>query len=263
MVIIAADDERLALEGLISSINKALPGAQVHGFRSSGEALDFARKNRCDLAFLDIEMPGINGLQMARALKETNPKVNLLFVTGYTEYAMDAFELQATAYIHKPVTVEAIRKELGALRFPVEEVQPKPLRVRTFGNFEVYCGETPLHFQYSKTKELFAYLIDRKGSMCNINEAAGVLWPEDDQGHTSYLKNLRTDLMQVLREHGYEDALIRQRGCIGIALDKVECDYYVFLGDYPKHKYLYQGEYMSQYSWAEFTNATLQNMHGT
>ena len=67
MRIIAVDDERLALEALVSSIIKAVPDAAVHGFRDPAEAMDFLRSHICDVAFLDIRMRGISGLELLAA----------------------------------------------------------------------------------------------------------------------------------------------------------------------------------------------------
>lgn len=104
MRIIAVDDERLALEALVSSIVKAVPDAAVHGFRDPAEAMDFLRSHICDVAFLDIRMRGISGLELARRIKELHGSTNIVFVTGYSEYALDAFRVYASDYLLKPPT---------------------------------------------------------------------------------------------------------------------------------------------------------------
>jgi len=263
MRVIAVDDEVLALESLVSLIEKALPQAEVHSFRKSVEARAFAEDTPCDLAFLDVNMPQMDGVALAQALQKKNPRINLIFVTGYTEYAASAFALHASGFLHKPVTEEGILQELKALRFPLPESdrpESPRLRVRTFGNFQVCCGDEPLHFMYSKTLEMLAYLVDRNGAMCTIHEVESVLWPEDLTDHSSYMKNLRSDLAQALREVGCEEAFLRQRGRIGIAPKEMDCDYYTFLKNVKANRWMYQGEYMAQYSWAEYTNASLRQM---
>lgn len=86
MHIIAVDDEPLALGLLVRSIREACPVAQISEFQSGHEALQFLESNRCDVAFLDIHMRGIDGLTLAKKIKELNPQCNLIFVTGYSEY---------------------------------------------------------------------------------------------------------------------------------------------------------------------------------
>ena len=96
MHIIAVDDEPLALGLLVRSIQEACPAAQISAFQSGQEALQFLESNRCDVAFLDIHMRGIDGLTLAKKIKELNPKCNLIFVTGYSEYTGDALSMHAS-----------------------------------------------------------------------------------------------------------------------------------------------------------------------
>ncbi|MEG0598137.1 MAG: response regulator, partial [Oscillospiraceae bacterium] len=95
MNIIAADDERIALRLLISSINEARPEAQVHGFCTGEEALAFGRENPCEVAFLDINMSDVDGIALAKHLKHVNPEINIIFVTAYKKYAMEALSLHS------------------------------------------------------------------------------------------------------------------------------------------------------------------------
>lgn len=268
MVIFAVDDERLALEGLIGAIRKCVPDAEICGFRKASEAIEGAQKKKTDIAFLDIEMRETNGISLADELIRLNPRVNIIFTTGYSEYAGKAFELHASGYIMKPVTVEKVKNELTHLRYeeteePAEEDSSR-LFVRTFGNFEVYQNERPLHFQYSKTKELFAYLIDRRGAVCPIQEIIAVLWEDDDSGrsHNSYIKNMRMDLISTLKKHGAEDVILRTRGGLAVIPEKLDCDYFYYLehGDDGNRLYRYTGEYMTQYSWGEVTHGQLERI---
>ena len=106
MKIIAVDDERIALSGLKLILNKAVPQADIAAFRQAKEALAYACQTRVDIAFLDVRMQEMNGIFLAERLKETNPRINIIFVTGYDEYAREAISLHASGYITKPVTLE-------------------------------------------------------------------------------------------------------------------------------------------------------------
>ena len=116
MIILAADDEKLALEDLRENIKKAKPDAEIHCFNKPRELLSYAKEHSFDVAFLDIEMGTSNGLDVAKTLKKYNPKVNLIFVTGYSDYMQDAIKLRASGYLLKPSTVKDVKEELENLR---------------------------------------------------------------------------------------------------------------------------------------------------
>lgn len=253
MKIIAVDDEELALEGMLKAIRDATPDAEVEGFSYAEDALDYAKSHACDVAFLDVELQDENGVELAGELQALHPEINIIFTTGYDEYLQDAFALHASGYLKKPITARKIKTELDNLRRPVE--QPARLQVCTFGNFEVYVGGRPLVFRSQKTKELFAYLIDRNGALCTNSEIISVIF-DDDNKHDGYLRQLRKDLSDTLAAAGFSDVLNYQRGRLGVLPANLDCDYYSFLAG-KQNGSTYRGEYMSQYSWAEYTNAML------
>lgn len=254
MKIIAVDDEKIALQGLLLSIERAAPDAELHGFRSPDEAVAHMEADPCDVAFLDIEMKGMNGVELAEKLKAIHPDVNIIFSTGFGSYRDAAFDLHASGYLIKPITTEGIKRELENLRRPVAE--PKRLKVQTFGSFEVLYDGAPLLFKYQKSKEMFAYLIDRRGAMCSTGELMAILF-EDDAGHKAYYHRLRSDMIDTLSSCGCESVISQQRGLLGVAVDRVDCDFYDYLSGKAELKRLYHGEYMAQYSFAEITNAEL------
>jgi two-component SAPR family response regulator len=251
---------------MMRSVVKAAPDAKVHGFRSPDAVIEYVRGGgKADVAFLDIEMRGpMSGLELAELLSDTFSDINIIFSTGYSEYALDAIKMHCSGYIVKPVTYQRVKEELGNLRNPVNDVKERKLEVRTFGNFEVFVDGVPLNFRYQKTKEFLAYLIDRRGSLCRNAEVVSILWEDDmdEKGHASYLKNLRSDLINVLEQYGLEDCIVRSRGEIGIIPEKISCDYYDFLKgiENASGKKYFRGEYMSQYSWAEVTHAELERL---
>ena len=153
MKILAADDEILALEVLVDAIKEAEPTAEIVSFRSGRDVLDYLSENTCDVCFFDIEMRDINGIELAYEVKKYNPKVNIIFVTGYSDYTQDAFELRASGYVLKPVTSVKVAEEIRNLRNPIEENQKNfDVYVKTFGNFDVYSKGEPIIFKRSKSK---------------------------------------------------------------------------------------------------------------
>jgi two-component SAPR family response regulator len=254
MNIIAVDDEKLSLEALVSCIKENLPNETVNAFRRTTDAEVFVGRNGCDIAFLDIEMRDVNGIELAKKIQAINPKVNIVFVTGYGDYTGEAFSIFASAYIMKPVTAEKVKKALETLRYG-NVFEEGRLKAVTFGNFEVYSHGEPIKFRYKKTKELLAYLIDRRGAMCTNSEIIAVIWEDDDFGtdRQDYLKKLKQDLVNTLLELGSEDAVIRQRGQIAVNPKCIECDLFKYLEGDSTMVNSYKGEYMAQYSWAEYS----------
>ncbi len=255
MKILAVDDEVLALADLRNCIEQALPGCDVRGFHSGAEALSSVSADPVDVAFLDIELCDMSGLELAKRLKDLCPQANIVFVTGYPSYAVDAFHLHASGYVLKPADAAAIKAELDNLR---SRPQPPPeprMRVQCFGNFEVFVDGKPLAFARKKTKELFAYLISRRGASCTNREIAAVLWEDRPDSLTlqSNLRNLVSDLFAVLRGLDAEDAVDKGWGALSARTDKFSCDYFDFFRGDTNAINSYHGEFMAQYSWAEFS----------
>ncbi|MDD5952364.1 MAG: response regulator [Oscillospiraceae bacterium] len=259
MNILAVDDEKLALENMMEAIREVAPRATLAGARDGEQALALAEKTRFDLAFLDIEMRGISGLELAKRLKERNRRVNVIFATGHDQYPLDAFSLAASDYLLKPITPEKVRRAMGNLRFPLRPTGTKKLQIHCFGSFEVYANGEPLLFGRAKTKEMLAYLVDRKGSTCSMGELLAVLWEDkpNSSSQQSNLRNLISDLKNTLASVDAEDVILKGRNVISIRENMVDCDYYDFLKGVPYAVHLYQGAYMEQYSWAEETLASL------
>lgn len=115
------DDHRLIVEELADELKRIRPDAECFCFTDPIEALEAAERERLvfDVAFLDVEMPGMNGLSLTEKLRESQPNVNIIFVTGYSEYSLDAFELYASAFLTKPINTNKLREALENLRHPI------------------------------------------------------------------------------------------------------------------------------------------------
>ena len=258
MNIIAVDDEHDALWCIEESIRKAVPGCDLKTFTKPKDALEHAKWHFVTVAFLDIEMRGMTGLDLALRLKELNPKTNIIFVTGYSDYTGNALRLRASGYIMKPASVEQIQNEIENLRYPPAMQHRQHLYVHCFGAFEVFADGKPLGFQRAKSKELLAYLIDRKGAAANTGDIIGALW-EDEPVSASIGSQVRTvfaELCKTLKTAGAE-WIVKSRNSFSIDPHKIPCDYYEFLDGDVAALNTYAGEYMSQYSWAEITNGWL------
>lgn len=249
MKLLLVDDEELQLIRLEGACKGVLPDATFLSFTNPVKALEEASKNKIDLAFLDIEMPEINGIQLAKKIKSINPKTKIVFVTAFNNYALEAYKLHASGYITKPVSNEQIKEEIEELNKTIDLAPTKKLQIKCFGNFEIFHDGEPVKFSYQKSKEVFAYLIDREGSLININELNAVMWEED---HKSYLRNLIADIQQTLKSIDCSDIFIKKRNGCAIDVNKIDCDAYEYKKDNPNAVRMYRGEYMSQYPWATF-----------
>ncbi len=250
MKILLVDDEELQLIRLEKICKKIRPEDEYFIYTNPVKAFREVKDIKIDIAFLDIEMPGYNGVEMAKRLIGINPQINIIFVTAYDDYAIDAYKLHASGYIMKPVSEEDIKKELDGLRYSVEKQNnEKLIQVKCFGNFEVFKDGVPLKFHRQKSKELFAYLVDREGAATNMNELNAVLWDEDKN---SYLRNLIADIQDTLKEVGASDVFIKRYNECFIDVSKIDCDAYEYKKNNPEAIRAYRGEYMIQYSWAMF-----------
>ena len=267
MLVYIIDDEPIALKASEQVVRRALPDADLMTFGSGDDALEFMRtaNKYPEIVFSDIEMPGANGLDFAIRLKQLSPKTRIVFVTAYSEYALDAFRVHANGYILKPMNAMRVLEEVkGTAEKADSEPVPETLKVQCFGNFEVYWKGRPLQFARRQTKELLAYLIDRKGASCTMEEIAASMWEDNtNQKNTqAQLRILISDLRHTLGNIGMEDIVIRRRGQVAVMTDRLDCDYYHMLEGDMDAVNAYRGEYMVQYSWAELTAGQLAWKHG-
>lgn len=262
MNIIAVDDERRTLRMTERTLASVAAGATINGFTSAAQALEYAGSNRVDVAFLDIMMGEMDGLLLAKRLKDIHTATNIIFVTGYSQYAGSAFGLRASGYLMKPINPDHIRAELDNLRNPIAAESQERVRIRCFGSFAVFVEGRPLLFSRAKPKELLAYLVHKQGAAVTNAEIASVLWEE--QANTlsvqSNTRNVIAQLLHMLKEAGIEDIVCRARNSTAINAEGISCDYYDYLRGRTEAVNAYAGEYISDYSWAEFIVGYLNRM---
>lgn len=139
MQVLIVDDEEMVLQETKETVEMELPDRKIICTSSALEAVKIAGRRKIDIAFLDIEMPGMDGLELAEKIKKRNPETNIVFVTAYEEYALRAFGIFASGYLMKPLRREDVEKAIHNLRYPQAD-REKGLRVQCFGNFEVFYG---------------------------------------------------------------------------------------------------------------------------
>lgn len=256
MRFLVVDDEPLMLNGLVSAIQSVRPEAEVLSFTKPEEALEAAKEQPMDVAFLDIRMGGMTGLQLAARLKKIKPDIHVIFATGYSEYAVDAFAIRATGYLLKPVAEEDVERELTFI-YGEPKIQSR-IKVQTFGGFELFVDGQPVKFGRIKAKELLAYLIDHRGAAVTAGDICAALFEDaDDKTAKGNLRVLLHELKKTLKNTGVTELLIKGHNSYAIMPDGIDCDFYRFLQGDPIAVNAYQNDYLPAYSWAEVRNAEL------
>ena len=259
MKAICVDDERIIMEDTLSMCLKLPEIDEAQGFVRAKDALVWLEQNSADLALLDIDMPDINGIELAARIKERWPDTAVIFLTGYDSYAVDAFAVRASGYLMKPVTLEKLAADVayavsGRKKRPAAEVF-----VKTFGNFDVFVRGKPVSFKMAKCKELLAYLVDKQGSGVARAELAAILWEDRfyDRKLQKQLDVYIRSLRETLKEYGIEDTVELQKGVIRVRPESFVCDAYLFASGDSDAVNSYRGEYMSAYSWASMTESMM------
>ena len=261
MKILAVDDEYYSLELLKRALGEVASGAAVYPCSDAMSALAVAGQNKIDVAFLDIHMPEMSGIELAAELKRINPKINIIFATAFSEYMKEGIDLRMSGYLLKPVTVEAVKEELENLRNPIEWDQEKRVKILTFGNFDVFVDGNPLKFERKQAKEILAYLVDKRGTSATYSELAAILWEDEEYDRTKQ-KNLQVyiaSLVKSLLAVNVKDLILKNRQGILLNTNIVDCDYYRFIEGDARAINSFTGQYMNAYSWAEFTVGYLEN----
>ena len=255
MIAIAVDDEALMLGALVAAVEASPDITEVAKFSDCEEALAYVKDHAADVAFLDINMRGMGGLALAEKIIAARPRCKIVFCTGYEEYAVPAFKLHASGYLMKPISAEDVQAEIDNIKGVHQK--EKLLTVKCFGNFEVYAKDEKVAFKRLKSKELFAFLVDRNGAGMTAKQICAALFPDDtdDSKNAAYLRQLVMDLKNTLKGVGAESVLCHETPCYRVDTGLIKCDYISYL---ETGKPEFYGEYMTQYSWAEETCAMLQ-----
>lgn len=262
MEVIYVDDEKPAISNFELTTAHFSEIRTLHTFQVGEEALEFAKTHAVDAAFLDIEMPGIGGLELAKLLKAHDSHIRVIFVTAFSKYALDAWGVDATGYLLKPYAAADVRKELAKCTY--KSLPSHRLVIETIPELNIMLDGAPLYISGSKTREMLALLVDRRERGFTMNECIACLWPERpaDARTQSLCRMTWKRLVDVFEAAGVGDLLVTAENRRYLKTEQVECDLYQILEGDKQTARKYNGAYLKEYEWAEEQNAQLYWMLG-
>lgn len=265
---IVVDDEQPSLNRLEKLINGSGLATVSGKFLEPRFALEFLKANKVDAVFLDIEMPDMDGMELAARILDLQNHVAVVFVTAYNQYAVEAFRINALDYLMKPVSLERLMETLQRITARDSFTAPAGgLRVHCFGRFSACAGEREVKFRTEKAEELLAYFIDSKGGFVSRSKILDCLWAdfEGDRAMVHFNTTLYY-MKRALLHYGIHIPIHYDRGAYRMEVDGIDCDYLKFSVFAEKEVSvtqdnlclqeeaagLYLGEYLSgwEYDWA-------------
>lgn len=244
------------LESLKALISQVLTFVTIQILTDEQEIMYEIDHSEVMLVISQTNENGFDGIALAQKIHDTFPQTKLIFVTSNPNLALDAFKVRAVGYLlDTDLNAQTLKDEFDDLGISADSVTSHKLTAKTFGNFELLCDGKAVKFTRAKSKELIAYLIDKRGTSASSSELIVNLWEDRDVDRTtrSMLQNLIADIRLSFKKYGILDFLDTKRNSFRIDDSKVECDYYELLSGSPTAVKQFVGEYMNSYSWAEMT----------
>ena len=264
---IIVDDEKLSLDRFARMLSQD-SRIDIRGtFTFPSDSMEFAENNEFDVAFLDIEMPGMGGFELAKHILRSRPEAHIIFVTAYDSYAIDAFKMHAAGYLLKPVDPMELKGQIDflcGLMHDDEEAPDSRLKVSCFGDFVCSAQNETITWKTLKAEELFALFIHYHGVAVPKDILIDKLWPDaEPQKAANLFRVTCTYIRNTLTEAGFENPLIRELNKYRLDISKISCDVFDFentVNDSAKLPVsqirdaiaLYKGEYFQNmpYDWA-------------
>lgn len=244
MNVIYVDDEKLQHTNFRLTAEELPRIDSLETFSEGEQAIAWAKEHRVDVAFLDIEMHGMNGIELARRLKEIDGTMCIVFVTAYEQYALQAYQLDAIGYLLKPYLSEDIEKYLKKAYY-LRKIPAVGIQIHTMPELSVIVDGKPVMIGRNKQEELLALLVDRGEAGLTKKEAIESLW----QGYSSdsiYWTTM-SRLKKILEEAGAADIILTRGQTKYINTAIVECDLYQMQKGEERAIREYRGEYLKQY----------------
>jgi len=249
---IVVDDEPLMVKKFVR-LAGGIPDLNiVGGFSDAQEALAFARDNEIEAAFLDVEMPEMDGIELARRLREIRTDILIVPVTAHEGYVFDANRIGVDYYVVKPYTAAVLNEMMERLRL-IAGRQDKDIYIQTFGRFLVKKGGKPVPLS-GKAKEILALVVTYRGREVSNEEIYRTIWedrPCDNDSMGVYYNALKR-LRDALAKYDLEGLLVSTVRGQTVDTGLFDCDFYKWKDRTMDVRSQFEGEFLSEYSWGEY-----------
>lgn len=257
MKIVIVDDEISALSTFLNNVVDE-PDIQPQMFQNDPfAALEYVRTNKVDAAFLDINMPKINGIELAEKMIEIDGGIKIIFITGFSQDEDDIARRIGEnhgGYCYKPYDPQTLYRHLKTLQ--AAKNAQREVKIRTFGAFDVFVDGVPVRFTSAKSKELLALGIDRRGANLTMGDVIALLWPDKNADHAKRLwRDAVVRLRITLKNHGLLQLVEFYRAGLRVNPAAATCDYWDFLDTPQPYTGLYMG---ASYDWSTETQSYLE-----
>lgn len=252
MKAIVVDDERLMLAKFVR-LAQGIEDLEVVGaFKDTQDALGFACNSCVDVAFLDVEMPWIDGIELAGRLRELRPDMLIVLVTAYESYIHEANRIGADYYVMKPYNAQVLHVMMEKLRLLAAR-QSRNVHIQTFGRFLVRKGGKPVPLT-GKAKEILALVVTRRGKEISNEAIYSTIWenrPCDNTSMSVYYNALKR-LKDALARAGLDGLLVSTPHGQTVDTSLFDCDFYDWKDGATDVGSRFEGEFLSEYSWGEY-----------
>lgn len=174
MKILVADDHEMIVRDIMDELSKLLPDAMCMGTSNPKEIMPLFEKHQFDVVFIDIKMPGANGIYLARDMLDINPMTNIIYITGYADYAAEAFRTYASAFLEKPITTDVIEDALAHLRHPVSDLTDEMIE-------QEYSGKALIGKKIQKWREQRGISCSDLAEMLNVDRRTVYRWESGER----------------------------------------------------------------------------------
>lgn len=281
MRIIIIDDELLQLNLLEKRIHELTNYEVIAKHTSPHQGLMAISKLQPDTVFLDVSMPGANGIELAKEIKEAFPMMNIIFLTAHEKYAVDAFNIQADDYLLKPINNERLLQAFSK----IERISQQQIEI----NKPYICCFNHLHFHHpqndtaqlnvkwrtAKAREIFAYLLHYRGKYIRKDVLIEHMWPDEDiKLAYAQLYSAIYQIRKTLATIEWDIQIISSESSYTLNIENYQVDIDIFVNgitnmpfithenvsEHKKLLSLYTGDYFNEedFSWAENKRRRLQ-----
>lgn len=257
MKAIIVDDEVIMLKSFMR-LSAGIDGLNVvEQFTYPEDALNYVNSHRIDLAILDVRMPGMSGIELAKKLRAINPEILIVFISAFDEYVRDSNIIGGDYYIVKPYKRDTIEMMMQKMLLLSQRFH-KDIYIQMFGRFTIMKNGSPIPLS-GKAKEILALIVSRRGKEISNEEIYSTVWEgrEYSNYHMKVYYNALKRLKDVLEDAQISGLLLSTARGQMINTALFDCDYYAWQDDNMESRDRFDGEFLSEYSWGEYILADI------